>query len=133
MSWRDQTDHLRAALKAQGFKRGDVSIVAKSSAQITATIKCDRVRDAAQTLAKAWYERHHAWLFLWVYDATGRNIFGDLSDGYIPPRVAVRIAGLPNPAVQPPPTDAAGTSGRGGAGCDGLMDANDQPKRKPHV
>lgn len=107
MSWRDQTDNLRAALKAQGFKRGDVSIVAKSSAQITATIKCDRVRDAAQALAKAWYERHHAWLFLWVYDSAGRNIFGDLSDGFIPPRVAARIASLPNPKADVAPASGA--------------------------
>lgn len=110
MSWvSEETARLRGALKDAGFKRADTSIVAKISAsQIVATIKTKERRRAAEVIAKEWYSRNHAWLYLWVYGADGRQIFGDLSDGYIPPRVAARIASLPNPSDQR--ADAQGES-----------------------
>lgn len=109
MSWAsEETARLRGALKAAGFKRADTSIVAKISAsQIVATIKTKEHRRAAEVITKEWYSRNHAWLYLWVYGADGRQIFGDLSDGYIPPHVAARIASLPNHKADVAPASGA--------------------------
>ena len=38
---------------------------------------------------------------------------------------------LPNPTVQPPPTDAASPTWRSGVGCDGLMDSESSIGAKP--
>lgn len=87
MTWESVTKPMRMALKAAGIPSRKVSIRGTGNASLTVVIKDKAIELLAlRTVARVWYSAAHSWLYIWVYDESGKVLLSGLSDGFIPER-----------------------------------------------